>query len=137
MRYGDRMIVADLSEDFAGTGFNAFRTVLFAGGTIRGFSAPWDGEPSRKDMKDLETYVRGRGAGGLAWFRNVGSGPLEGPITKFLSSEETTAIVKKTNSADGEVVFVVADQPGRVSSALDGLRRLMAQRLGLVIDGEW
>ena len=137
MRYGDRMIIADLSEDFANTGFNAFRTVLSSGGTVRGFSAPWDGEPSRKDLKDLETYVRGRGAGGLAWFRNVGSSQLEGPIAKFLAPEEMTAIVKETNSADGEAVFVVADQPGRVSSALDGLRRLMAQRLGLAPDDEW
>jgi aspartyl-tRNA synthetase len=137
MRYGDRMIIADLSEDFADTEFNAFRTVLSGGGTIRGFSAAWDGEPSRKDLKDLETYVRGRGAGGLAWFRNVGSNQLEGPIAKFLSPEETTAIVKKTNSADGEVVFVVADQPGRVSSALDGLRRLTAERLGLDSADEW
>jgi aspartyl-tRNA synthetase len=137
MRYGDRMIIADLSEDFADTEFNAFRTVLSGGGTIRGFSAAWDGEPSRKDLKDLETYVRGRGAGGLAWFRNVGSNRLEGPIAKFLSPEETTAIVKKTNSADGEVVFVVADQPGRVSSALDGLRRLTAERLGLDSADEW
>jgi aspartyl-tRNA synthetase len=137
MRYGDQMIIVDLSEDFANTGFNAFRTVLSGGGTIRGFSAPWAGEPSRKDMKDLETYVRGRGAGGLAWFRNVGSNQLEGPIAKFLSPEETNAIVKKTNSADGELVFLVADQPGRVSSALDGLRRLMAQRLGLARADEW
>ena len=137
MRYGDRMIIADLSEDFADAGFNAFKTVLTAGGTIRGFSAPWTGEPSRKDMKDLETYVRGRGAGGLAWFRNTGSNQLEGPIAKFLSPEEITAIVKKTSSADGEVVFVVADQPGRVDSALDGLRRLMAQRLRLAPADEW
>jgi aspartyl-tRNA synthetase len=137
MRYGDRMIIADLSEDFANTGFNAFRTVLAGGGTIRGFSGAWDGEPSRKDLKDLETYVRGRGAGGLAWFRNVGSTQLEGPIAKFLSPDETNAIVKKTNSGDGEVVFLVADQPGRVSSALDGLRRLMARRLGLDSADEW
>jgi aspartyl-tRNA synthetase len=137
MRYGDRMIIADLSEDFADTGFNAFRTVLSGDGTIRGFSAAWDGEPSRKDLKDLETYVRGRGAGGLAWFRNVGPNQLEGPIAKFLSPEETNAIVKKTSSADGEVVFLVADQPGRVSSSLDGLRRLMARRLGLDSADEW
>jgi aspartyl-tRNA synthetase len=137
MRYEDQMLIADLSEDFASTGFNAFRTVLSAGGTIRGFSASWDGESSRKGMKDLETYVRGRGAGGLAWFRNVGSSQLEGPIAKFLSPEETTAVVKETNSADGDVVFVVADQPGRVDSALDGLRRLMAERLALAPADEW
>jgi aspartyl-tRNA synthetase len=137
LRYGDRMLIADLSEDFAGTGFNAFRTVLADGGTIRGFSAPGGDELSRKDMKELETFVRGRGAAGLAWFRNVGSNQLEGPIAKFLSLEETTAIAERTKSADGEVVFVVADQTSRVYTALDGLRRLMAARLGLAPSGEW
>ncbi|MGZ8606828.1 MAG: aspartate--tRNA ligase [Actinomycetota bacterium] len=137
LRYGDEMRIADLADDFGATGFNAFRSVLADAGVIRGFSAAWPGEPSRKDLKDLETYARGRGAAGLAWFRNLGEGRLEGPIAKFLSVDEVAAIVKKTGSADGDVVFVVADQPGRVDSALDGLRRLMAERLGLAREGEW
>jgi aspartyl-tRNA synthetase len=137
LRYGDRMLIADLAEDFANTEFNAFRTVLESGGAVKGFSAPWGRELSRKDAKDLETFARGRGAAGLAWFRNLGSGELEGPIAKFLSPEETAAIVKKTDSADGEVILVVADQPSRVHSALDGLRRLVADRVGLARAGEW
>jgi aspartyl-tRNA synthetase len=131
------MILADLGEDFSDTGFNAFRTVLASGGAVKGFSAPWGGDFSRKDAKDLETFARGRGAVGLAWFRNVGSGELEGPVAKFLSTEETAALVKKTDSADGEVILVVADQPSRVHSALDGLRRLVADRAGLAPEGEW
>jgi aspartyl-tRNA synthetase len=137
LRYGDRMLLADLGEDFASTEFNAFRGVLASGGAIKGFSASWGADFSRKDAKDLETFARGRGAAGLAWFRNRGSGELEGPIAKFLSQEETAAIVKKTNSADGEVILLVADQPSRVHSALDGLRRLVAERTGLATDGEW
>jgi aspartyl-tRNA synthetase len=137
LRYGDRMIIADLAEDFAGTGFNAFRNVLEAGGAIKGFSAPWGGDLSRKDAKDLETFARGRGAAGLAWFRNLGSGGLDGPIAKFLSAEEAAAVVDRTGSAEGEVVLLVADQPSRVHSALDGLRRLVADRAGLAKPGEW
>ena len=137
LRYGDAMLIADLADDFGATGFNAFRNVLADAGAIRGFSAAWPGEPSRKDLKDLETFARGRGAAGLAWFRNLGEGRLEGPIAKFLSVDELAAIVKETGSADGDVIFVVADQPSRVDSALDGLRRLMAQRLGIAREGEW
>ena len=137
LRYGDAMLIADLADDFGATGFNAFRNVLADAGAIRGFSAAWPGEPSRKDLKDLETFTRGRGAAGLAWFRNLGEGRLEGPIAKFLSVDELAAIVKETGSADGDVIFVVADQPSRVDSALDGLRRLMAERLGIAREGEW
>jgi aspartyl-tRNA synthetase len=45
--------------------------------------------------------------------------------------------VKKTDSSDGEVVLLVADQPSRVHSALDGLRRLVADRAGLAPPDEW
>jgi aspartyl-tRNA synthetase len=137
LRYGDRMLIADLSGDFANTGFNAFRAVLAGGGVIKGFSVSLDSELSRKEAKDLETFARGRGAGGLAWFRHLGEGGLEGPIAKFLSADETAAIVEKTGSSPGDAVFVVADQPSRVHSALDGLRRLLAERLGLARAGEW
>jgi aspartyl-tRNA synthetase len=137
LRYGDQMLIADLSADFSDTAFNAFASVLAAGGAIRGFSAPWEGEPSRKDMKELETFVRGRGAAGLAWFRHARSEGLDGPIAKFLSPEEIASIIAKTSAVDGGVVFVVADQQARVDSALDGLRRLMASRLGLTKSDEW
>ena len=136
LRYGDRMLIADLSEDLAGTGFNAFANVLAQGGTIRGFATSWDGEPSRGDMRELETFVRGRGAAGLAWFKTTGGG-LEGPIAKFLSADEQEAIAKKTDASAGDVVFLVADHPRRVYSALDGLRRRIAARFGLAREGEW
>jgi aspartyl-tRNA synthetase len=46
LRYGDRMLIADLGEAFAETAFNAFRKVL-AGGSIRVLGAV--GGTSRKD----------------------------------------------------------------------------------------
>jgi aspartyl-tRNA synthetase len=137
LRYGDRMLIADLSEDFAGTGFNAFAKVLAQDGAIRVFSTTWDGEPSRGEMRELETFVRGRGAAGLAWFRVIATNGLDGPIAKFLTPDEQAAIVKKTEASMGDIVFLVADQPSRVNSALDGLRRRIAARFGLAREGEW
>jgi aspartyl-tRNA synthetase len=137
LRYGDRMLIADLSEDFAGTGFNAFAKVLAQDGAIRGFATTWDGEPSRGHMREFETFVRGRGAAGLAWFRVTGANGLDGPIAKFLTPDEQAAIVKKTEASLGDVVFLVADKPSRVNSALDGLRRQMAARFDLAREGEW
>jgi aspartyl-tRNA synthetase len=137
LRYGDRMLIADLSEDFAGTGFNAFARVLAQDGAIRGFATTWDGEPSRGHMRELETFVRGRGAAGLAWFGVTGANGIDGPIAKFLTPDEQAAIVKKTEASLGDVVFLVADKPSRVNSALDGLRRQMAARFELAREGEW
>ncbi len=137
LRYGDRMLIADLGGDFAGTAFNAFRGVLEAGGAIKGFSAPWGGASRARTPR---TWRRSRADAARPGWRGSGTSgraSCEGPIAKFLSPEEIAAIVKKTDSADGEVVLLVADQPSRVHSALDGLRRLVAERAGLAPAGEW
>jgi aspartyl-tRNA synthetase len=46
-------------------------------------------------------------------------------------------VQEATGAGDGDLILLVADQPSRVNVALDGLRRLMASRLGLIPDGAW
>jgi aspartyl-tRNA synthetase len=45
--------------------------------------------------------------------------------------------MEATGASPGDLVLIVADRPDRVAVALDGLRRTMAARLGLVREGEW
>src|SRR5438309_2698654 len=136
MRYGDSMVIADVTGVFQGTGFRAFASVLEGGGVVKGISVPWGDEFSRSEMDKLVEAAKGRGAGGLVWLRRHGS-EIQSPVAKFFSEEEIDAVLKATGSAEGEVVCIVADRPNRVSVALDGLRRDMASRLGLVKEGDW
>jgi aspartyl-tRNA synthetase len=62
---------------------------------------------------------------------------VQSPVAKFFGEDEIEAMKAATGSADGEVICIVADRPDRVAVALDGLRRDMAARLGLVKQGEW
>jgi len=136
MRYGDKMVIADLSEVFRGTGFRAFSSALDAGGKIKGLSIPGGDEFSRGDMDKLVEAAKGRGAAGLVWLRWHGS-EIQSPVAKFFAEDEIESVKKATGAVEGEVICIVADQPSRVAVALDGLRRDMAARGGWIPEDEW
>jgi aspartyl-tRNA synthetase len=64
-------------------------------------------------------------------------GEARSPVEKHLSTEEVAAVREATGAGDGDLVLLVADRSSRVRVALDGLRRLMAERLSLVPGGQW
>jgi aspartyl-tRNA synthetase len=134
LRYG--MELADLNDVFAGTAFNAFASVVTSGGRIQGIAAPGGGQLSRKELDDLITETKGRGAAGLVWLAVEDAG-VRSPVEKHLAPEEIAGVLDRTGASAGDLVLIVADRPDRVAVALDGLRRTMAARLGLVRDGEW
>ena len=134
LRYG--MELADLGPVFAGTGFNAFASALTSGGRIQGIAAPGGGQLSRKELDDLVTETKGRGAAGLVWMV-VEEGGVRSPVEKHLAPEEIAGVLEATGATAGDLVLIVADRPDRVAVALDGLRRTMASRLALVPEGEW
>ncbi len=134
LRYG--MELADLGEVFAGTGFRAFASALAEGGIVKGLAAPGGAELSHKELDDLVQVVRARGAAGLVWIVVEGDG-VRSPVEKHLSSEEVERLRKATGAGPGDLVLIVADTPDRTNVALDGLRRHLAGRLGLIPEGEW
>jgi aspartyl-tRNA synthetase len=134
LRYG--MELADLSKVFAGTEFRSFASVLAAGGAIKGLAAPGGASLSRRELDDLVQAAKGRGAAGLVWVAYQGA-ETRSPVEKHLAPDEIEGVREATGAADGDLVLIVADAPGRVAVALDGVRREMAARLGLVPEGVW
>ncbi|MGH2676445.1 MAG: aspartate--tRNA ligase, partial [Actinomycetota bacterium] len=131
LRYG--MELADLTEAFRDTGFRAFAGAIESGAVVKGFAAPGAAGWSRKDLDGLVVEAQGRGASGLVWIAWEG-GRARSPVEKHLSPEELSATVEATGAADGDLVLVVADAKPRTNTVLDGLRRLMAERLDLIPD---
>jgi aspartyl-tRNA synthetase len=134
LRYG--MELADVTETFRGTGFRAFAGAIEKGGVVKGFAAPGAAGWSRKDLDGLVVEAQGRGASGLVWLAWSG-GRARSPVEKHLSPDEVAAAVEATGASDGDLVLLVADAEPRANTVLDGLRRLMAERLGLVPEGEF
>jgi aspartyl-tRNA synthetase len=133
-RYG--LELADLTEAFRESGFRAFAGVVADGGVVRGFAAPGAAGWTRSDLDGLVQEAKARGAAGLVWVAFTGS-EVRSPVEKHLSTAEIDAIRSATGAGDGDVALLVADRPTRVNVALDGLRRIMADRLGLIPPEHW
>jgi aspartyl-tRNA synthetase len=129
LRYG--LELADLSDAFTGTGFRAFGSVLSEGGVVKGLAAPGAASWSRGELDDLVTEAKARGATGLVWIAFAGS-EVRSPVEKYLSPDEIGAIRDGTGAEDGDLALLIADREPRANTVLDGMRRLMAQRLDLV-----
>jgi len=128
LRYGMELI--DLTEGFRGTGFNAFREAIEAGGAVRGMVVAGKAEATRKEIDGWTTIAKRKGAKGLGQFQFKG-GEVTSQIAKFLSAAELDALRKATGAKDGDLVLVVA-APYRVASeSLGVLREHLGQDLKL------
>ncbi len=135
LRFG--MELVDLAPVFAETGFNAFAKVLSDGGAIKGLVAPGAASFSRKELDKLIEDTKGRGAAGLVWIAVEPGGAVRSPVEKFLSPDEIAALLERSGAHEGDLVCIVADRPDRANVALDGLRRDLAARLGLIPADTW
>lgn len=135
LRYGMELVT--LTDVFAGSGFKAFANVAADGGAIKGLAGSGGAGLSRKDLDSLVDDAKGRGAAGLVWMAVEEGGSVRSPVEKFLSPEEVAAMIERTDARAGDLVCVVADRLDRVNVALDGLRRDLAARLGLIPARRW
>ena len=134
LRYGMELI--DLADVFRATGFKAFASVLASGGRVKALVAPGGGSLSRKELDDLVTDTKGRGAAGLVWMV-IEPDEIRSPVAKFFSEEELDGLAAATGAGEGDLILIVADREDRVHVALDALRRHLAARLDQIPDGEW
>jgi aspartyl-tRNA synthetase len=128
--------LVDLAEAFEGTEFKSFASVLGDGGAIRGLRIPGGRSFSRRELDDLITDAKGRGAAGLVWVAYEQPEPRS-PVAKFLVHGELETVGRQTGATEGDLVAIVADKPDRVAVALDGLRRQMAVKLDLIPPNSW
>ncbi|HVX16953.1 MAG TPA: aspartate--tRNA ligase [Acidimicrobiales bacterium] len=115
VRFGLELV--ELTEVFAATGFNAFRTPC-----VKGIRLPGGAELGRKRLDDLTDRAKQWGAKGLAWFR-VEDGALSSPVAKFLSDDEQQALRSALDAEVGDLLLLVADERTVVRHVL-GLLRL-------------
>jgi aspartyl-tRNA synthetase len=134
LRYELELI--DLTETFRGSAFRVFAQAVESGGVVKGFAVPGGASLSRKELDGLVQEAKSRGASGLVWLAYLAS-EVRSPVSGHISPDEVRAVGEATGAGDGDVVLIVADRSARANVALDGLRRLMAGRMGLVREGEW
>ncbi len=134
IRFG--LELSDISPLVANSGFKVFSDVIASGGLIKGLNGTGLGSYSRKQLDELTDFVKGFGAKGLAWLK-VEADPEKGvkvgasSFAKFLSAEETEAIMKQLKGQPNDLLLFVADKAEITNESLSRLRLEIGQRLGL------
>lgn len=126
--------MVDVSDVFADSGFNAFKSVVAKSGVVRAIPVKEIAGRPRSFFDKMVDFAGEQGGKGLAYLVWDGE-KVKGPILKFLSEEELTTLVERCKVEDQDVVFFVADKP-RLASAISGAIRLkLGEDLGLIEKG--
>ncbi|HLQ83469.1 MAG TPA: aspartate--tRNA ligase [Pseudogracilibacillus sp.] len=121
--------VSDIVKD---TEFKVFSGAVASGGKVALLNVKGEADNyTRKDIDGLTEFVADYGAKGLAWMKVKGN-ELTGPIVKFLSDDELTAIKSEANAEDGDLLLFVADKSKIVYASLGALRMKLGKDLDLI-----
>jgi aspartyl-tRNA synthetase len=133
--------LVDLAEEMKDVEFKVFSgPASDPDGRVVVLRLPGGAELSRKEIDDYTDYVGRYGARGLAWIKvnDVAAGRegLQSPIVKFLPDDVLTAIIDKTATESGDILFFGAGDALTVNESIGALRVKLGHDRGLVAD-EW
>jgi aspartyl-tRNA synthetase len=117
-------------------GFSVFEKAIADGGTVRCLSVPNLASWSRKQVDELEEFVKKRGAFGLARVKVTADG-FDTGIAKFLSEDFQKSLRDKTGCQDGDMLLFVAGKWKMAVEALGALRCELAAKLDWIPEGSW
>jgi aspartyl-tRNA synthetase len=135
------LVIADVSEVFAGSKFRAFRRIVESGGVVRAIPAPGAASRPRSSFLDkMDEWAKSEmGAAGLGYviFERAVGEPLlgRGPIANNLEPDEIARLAELTGLGGGDVVFFAAG-PKPEAERLAGQARIrLGHELGLIEEG--
>ncbi|WP_059009913.1 aspartate--tRNA ligase [Streptomyces specialis] len=120
-----KLELTDVSDIFAGSGFKAF-----AGKHVRALAVPDTAGQPRRFFDQLGEFAVEQGAQGLAWVRVGEDRSLTGPIAKFLTESDVTALLGRLDAGPGTAVFFGAGDFDQVSRVMGAVRVEAARRAG-------
>ena len=137
LRFGLEM--SDVTDIALKTDFRVFHRVAEDGGAIKGFVAPGLAHYSNSMLKELETFVRDRGAKGLSHVR-VGGGRSLDDVTEEnlqfgqglrMSSDLVREMAERMGGGPGDLFLLLAGPAREIDPPLSALRSEIADRLEL------
>ncbi|MEI8352148.1 MAG: aspartate--tRNA ligase, partial [bacterium] len=125
------IVMQDVSDIFKESKFNAFRTMVEKGGVVRALPVKGIADKPRSFFDRLVEHAQSLGAKGLAYLVWEG-GVIKGPILKFLSEAETSALTARAGMVDGDVMFFLSDMAPVVNKVGGELRSKLGRDLDLM-----
>ncbi|QIN28288.1 aspartate--tRNA ligase [Brevibacterium luteolum] len=124
--------LTDLTAYFANTPFRVFQAP-YVGAVVY----PGGGSLPRRQLDGWQDWARQRGAKGLAYVLIGEDDTLGGPVAKNISEEEKAGLAEKVGAKPGDAIFFAADKPAAARALLGAARNEIAERTGLIKDGDW
>ncbi len=128
-RFG--MELKTVSDMAADTGFGVFRSVLEAGGVVRGLCVPGQAGISRKNLDALNDVVKPFGGKGVVSLMRR-EGGLAGAALKHIGEGPATAMLDAVGAGEGDLGLFVAAPFDTACACLSALRLHFAEALDLV-----
>ena len=137
LRFGLELF--DFSDLFVGTDFRVFDSILNDGGIIKGFAAPGMASYPRRQLDDLNEFVKARGASGMIYISIRGdslealnSEDINSPISRFLSPELVREMANRCGAEVGDSILIIAGPQKSTNTSLSLLRNEIGSRLELI-----
>ncbi|MCA1622587.1 MAG: aspartate--tRNA ligase [Acidobacteria bacterium] len=124
------MELQDLSEDLRETDFAPFAETLKNKGEIKCVVAKGKADYSRKQLDELQEFVKRYGASALAWIK-LGD-ETTSSLHKVLGQEKIERLSQIANAEKGDAVLIVAGKKSVVAQGLGALRIEIAKRENLI-----
>ena len=124
--------IVECTDFFANTSFRVFQND-YVGAVVMdgGASQP------RRQLDGWQDWAKQRGAKGLAYILVGEDGELSGPVAKNITKEERAGIAAHVGAKPGDCIFFAAGDAKSSRALLGAARDEIAQRLGLIKEGEW
>lgn len=132
LRFG--MELTTIDDIAARSEFSVFKNQLEMDGTIKGICVPGGADISRKEIDGYTAFVSQFGIKGLAWMKRGPEG-LTSSIVKFFSSALQKELIERFSMQEGDLLFFIADETGKVNQGLDHLRRHIAEKREMIQEG--
>ena len=131
------MELVNVTETVKDSEFVVFKNAIEAGGTVRGINAKGQGGMARKKIDKLVDFAKGYGAKGLAYIAIHEDGTVKSSFSKFMTEEETAALIKAMAGENGDLLLFAADKNKVVWDVLGALRLELARQMELLDKNEY
>lgn len=122
----------NISDVFEHTEFKLFQQILEQGGIVQALVVEQGaGRFSRKELDQLQEYVKVYGAKALAYLKYNEDG-INGSVAKVLSDAEKASIKEQLHVNNGDLVFMIADKKRIAQTAMGALRQKLGHQLELI-----
>jgi len=138
LRFG--LEVRDLSDIAVQSSFSIFRSAIANEGKVKGICAPGCATYTRSQLDELNRMAQGLGAEGLV---TISLGTSAGSLNdltiemvrsvaaKFLTLDQIKQMAERLGANMGDLLLIIAGEPGVVNAVLAELRQEMGRRLKL------